>query len=240
MRWPALLLLPLATAALAQDEGVEIAPQRDGAAALYRVDGFDGIALGTAATVEVRVGPSWSVRATGPAAALAGLKVERREGTLRLRRRDERRRADNALDRQVRVFITMPRITDAAIGGSGQMIVDRVPGPRMHAAVGGSGSLMLGNVAVTDLDVAIGGSGNVTATGRAERLRVTSGGSGGFRGKGLYAKRADVTTAGSGGVSARVDGPANVSLVGSGLVDLGDGARCSVSRMGSGTVRCSG
>lgn len=241
MRLMALLLLPLAGAALAQDRrGVEIPGQRDGGSLVYHADRFDGVALGSAATVEVRVGPTWSVRATGPAKALAMLRVERNGRSLTLGRQDRRAWRNYDLEKQVRVFVTLPRLASAAVGGSGRMLVERISGGKLNAAVGGSGSLAFGTVAVEELDVAIGGSGTVTAAGTAALLKVSSGGSGAFRAPGLRAARADVTTAGSGDVRANVVGPANVSLVGSGGIDLGPRARCSVSRMGSGRVVCGG
>jgi len=41
-------------------------------------------------------------------------------------------------------------------------------------------------------------------------------------------------------VKATVDGPAQVSIMGSGDVDLGAKAKCDVHKVGSGEVRCGG
>lgn len=239
MRFLALLLLPLAGAAIARDrDGIEIAGERSGDAMIYRAQGFDAVALGTAATVDVRVGPAWSVRATGPAAALAALRVERDGNTLALRRPKGARNGDWRLEQQVRISVTLPRVASASVGGAGRMRVDQVTGGRLNAAVGGSGALSFARIAVDEFDVAIGGSGSVAAAGTAARLDVKTGGSGGLVAPDLRARSAEVATAGSGSVRASVDGTATVSLVGSGSVDLGRGARCTVSRMGSGRVTC--
>lgn len=232
-------LLTLAGAALttaAQAE--EITGEPNGDTMVYDVAGFDSIGLGTAATVDVRVGPTWSVRATGPASALAAVRVEREGQSLRIRPRESWRDGDKALARQVRWSITMPKLTSASVGGSGRMVVDRVTGSALRASVGGSGSLAFGAVAVEDLDVAIGGSGGVTAAGRATRLKVRNGGSGSLVAPDLRAGTATVSAAGSGSVRAAVDGSATVSLAGSGMVDLGRAAQCTVRRAGSGKVVC--
>lgn len=231
-----LALVAAATGAQAE----EVAAQREGEALVYRVADFDSIGLGTSASVDVRVGPAWSVRATGPAEALGRLLIEREGRSLRIRPRNGWRNNRNAVDQQVRVTITMPSLAGASIGGSGRMTVDRVSGASLRASVGGSGTLVLGKVAVDELAVSIGGSGEVSASGRAGRLTVKNSGSGRFAAPELRAASAAVSTAGSGRVRALVDGTATVSVVGSGLVDLGQGARCTVRRVGSGRAICGG
>lgn len=239
-RFAALLPATLLLAAAPADRGPGIAPQPRGGAMVYPADGFDSVGLGIGATVAVRVGPAWSVEASGPAAAFENLRIARDGRSLEIGRRDRDRRGDPALERQLRIAVTMPRIAAAAVGGSGRMIVDRVAGERFDAAVGGSGNLALGGVASRDLRVSIGGSGSVTARGQAERLSVSIGGSGGLDAPGLRATRAQVSVGGSGSVRADVAGPAQVSIAGSGDVDLGPAAHCTTSRAGSGQVRCGG
>lgn len=239
MRSMALVLLSL-TAAIVAQPGMaeEIVGQQQGPATVYRVDRFDSIGLATAATVEVRVGPNWSVQATGPAEALAALRVEREGDTLQLRPRDGWRASQRDLDRKVRILVTMPRLAGASVAGSGQMIVDRASGPLVRTSVSGSGSLAFGTVAVDELVASIAGSGSITASGTAARLKVRNSGSGNFRGSGLRVADASVSAAGSGSVRTIVQGPATVSLAGSGVVDLGQGAQCSVKNAGSGRVIC--
>ncbi|MCD2314829.1 DUF2807 domain-containing protein [Sphingomonas sp. IC-11] len=231
-----LALVSVATSAQAE----EVTGQREGEALVYRVGDFDSVALGTSASVDVRVGPAWSVRATGPAEALGRLLIEREGRSLRIRPRNGWRNNRNAVDQQVRVTITMPSLAAASIGGFGRMTVDRVSGASLRASVGGSGTLALGTVALDELAVSIGGSGEISASGRVNQLTVNNGGSGRFAAPGLRASSATVATAGSGRISALVDGPAAVSLVGSGVVDLGQRARCTVRRVGSGRAICGG
>lgn len=241
MRLPAYLLFLLASSApLAAAHAEEIAPQQQGGAAVYRVQGFDAVSLGTSATVDVRVGPTWSMRATGPAEALAQLWVEREGQSLQLRARNGWRSGWNGPARAVRIFITLPALSQASVSGSGRMTVDKVTGQHLRGAVSGSGSLALAAVSVESLDVAISGSGDVTAAGQTARLNVRNSGSGRLAAPNLRAGTAAVSVAGSGRVLARVNGPATVSISGSGSVDLGERARCSVRRAGSGRATCGG
>jgi len=243
MRLLPLFALPLiATTAIAADtydRGPGLPGERQGDTTAYRAADFDKIGFGLAGAIEVRVGPAWSVRATGPAAAFANLRVTREKGSLDIGRRFNRDRdGDRQLERQVRFVVTLPRLSGVALGGSGRMTVDRVQGGAFDAALGGSGTMALGNLQVDRAAISLGGSGNITAAGSARSLKVSMGGSGNVQAPGLKAASADVSSAGSGGVRATVDGPARVSVVGSGTVDLGRAARCTVTRMGKAQVRC--
>jgi hypothetical protein len=241
MRLPLYLLFVLASAApISVAHAEEILPRQQAGAAVYRIEGVDGIALGTSASVDVRVGPAWSMRATGPADALAALRVEREGQALRLRLREGRRNVGRRLNRQVRIFITLPRLRQASVSGSGGMTVDTVKSQRLDGSVSGSGTLALRAIAVEQFDVSISGSGTVTAAGRAGRLKVRSSGSGDLEARNLRAASAVVSVAGSGGVKAAVEGDATVAIAGSGSVDLGTKARCSVKRAGSGRATCGG
>jgi len=243
MRLLPFLALPLiASAAMAADtydRGPGLPGVRQGDATAYRVADFDKVGFGLAGDIDVRVGPAWSVRATGPTAAFANVRIVRENGSLDIGRRYANSSDRNRqLEQQIRFVVTLPRLSGVALGGSGRMTVDRVQGGAFDASLGGSGSMALGSLQVDRATISLGGSGNITATGTARSLKVSMGGSGNVLAPGLHAASADVSTAGSGGVRATVDGPARVSVVGSGTVDLGRGARCTVSRLGKAQVRC--
>lgn len=242
MRLFPLMLLPIAAITVAapmpDDRGPGLTGARQGAATVYEVTDFNSVAIGTAGTVDVRVGPRWSLSVTGPAAAFDNLRIAREGDRLEIGRRWRNRQA-NPAERHLRFAITSPSLTEFALGGSGRATIDHVQGRAFTASLGGSGSVTIGQLAVNKATVSIGGSGDVTATGTAETLTVSIGGSGNFRAPGLTARAADVSTAGSGSVRATVVGNARVSTLGSGQVDLGPRARCQVSRIGSGRVHCS-
>jgi hypothetical protein len=225
-----------APAPAAEDRGPGIVGERQGDGLVYRVANFRSVAIGTSGTADVRVGPAWSLRIAGPAAALANLRVVVKDGRLEIGKRDPRRRDEG--DERIVIALTLPRLDDAALGGSGRFRIDRIAGGDFSAAVGGSGDLSIGALNADKAVLSIGGSGSIRAAGRVRDVAVNIGGSGRLDAPALVASKAEVAAAGSGGARISVDGPATVSLVGSGLVDLGLKARCSVTRMGSGRVIC--
>jgi hypothetical protein len=243
-------LLPLAAAAASlavafaahaagdDDRGPGLPGQRQGDAMVYSAQGFDTVGLGGAAHVEVRVGGNYSVRAVGPAAAFENFRVEVRDGALNVGPRYRSRHGDDDLQKRITVYVTLPHLKGANVGGSGSLHADRVEGAEFSGAVGGSGSLRVDALRADKVNASIGGSGDIRAAGMAKALNVNIGGSGSFTGPDMHAASAKVSSAGSGRVRAVVDGPAKVSLVGSGEIDLGSAARCSVTKMGSGSVRC--
>lgn len=248
MRLPILTLLPLVICASAapahewrdDDRDPGITGTADGNGMSWSAHGFDEVGLGGGASVDVRVGPAWSVRATGPAAAIAQMRVRLRGDSLVIDPRPPYREGRAEMQRQVHFTVTLPKLEDVSVGGSGKVTVDRVDGARLSVSVGGSGTLSIGRVAVDSAAVSIGGSGNVTTAGTARDLTVNIGGSGSFEAPGLRSAAATVSTAGSGSVHTIVDGHAVVSTVGHARVDLGATAHCQVSRMGSSEVRCGG
>ncbi|MCP3734156.1 DUF2807 domain-containing protein [Sphingomonas sp. RP10(2022)] len=239
MRQVAIIMLgaaSLAACSIGHDDGPGVAPTGSGPTRSYAVDGFSKIDLGGGDDVDVRAGTAFSVRAEGPAEELDRLRIARDGDTLEIGRK---RQAFGWGSRgKVKVYVTLPRLTEANIAGSGTMAVDRIEGGAFEGNIAGSGDLNIAALGVDEAKVSIAGSGNVRAGGAVKRLEVNVAGSGSLDAAGLRAERAEVSVAGSGDVRAAVTGEAKVELMGSGDVDLGAEARCSVSKMGSGSVRC--
>lgn len=202
----------------------------------YPVADFDTVALAAGGDVEVRVGPGFSVTATGAPETLDKIKVERDGSALKLGWRKGVRWGGND---KVRYLVTMPRIVGADIGGSGNITVDRVEGGTFQGNIGGSGKLDLRGLRIDKAVFSIGGSGDVLAAGAARALEVNIGGSGDVRAAPLHADTAEISIAGAGKVQATVARTADVTIVGSGDVTIGGGAKCKVTKMGGGTVNCS-
>lgn len=210
----------------------------------FQAADFTSVELRGSDDVDVRTGASFSVRAEGPSEQLDKLKIVRVGDTLRIGRIDHNGLSwddfGNHRGRQVKIFVTMPRMAGASIAGSGDMTVDKVEGARFAGSSAGSGSLVVGALAVEDADLSIAGSGDMQVKGSAKQLEIDIAGSGSVDGAGLKAQGAKVSIAGSGNARADVTGPARVSVMGSGDVDLGPGAKCTTSKMGSGDVHCGG
>lgn len=243
--FPALItasLVALAGCGFAADaergaEGEPVAGRSDQRS--YRVGPFDSVSLGGHHNVIVRVGPAVSVRAEGPAEELDRLKIEVDDGDLEI---GTRREFANLRGRRqpVTVYVTLPRLTAAAIGGSGRMRIDRVEGGDFSASIGGSGDMEVASLRVEEAEFSIAGSGGLAAAGSARSQDISIAGSGDLDLSKFESRTASVSIAGSGGVRTRATQSADVSIIGSGDVEIGGGAKCSVSKMGSGSVRCTG
>ena len=207
-----------------------------GNARTFQVADFTNVDLRGSDNVEVRVGAAFSVRAEGPSAELDRLKITRDGATLRIGR--VRNSGFHWSSDKVKIFVTLPRLAEASVAGSGDMNIDKVEGASFSGNVAGSGNLAIGAVTVDQADLSVAGSGDMRVKGVAKQLSIDVAGSGDVDASGLKAQGAKVSIAGSGDVRADVTGPATVSVVGSGDVDLGAGAKCSTSKMGSGEVRC--
>ncbi len=235
-----LLVAPLLLAACsAADDGPGTPATGAGDNRTYAVADFTGVEVRASDDVDVRVGTGFSVRAKETPDVLDQLSIERVGDTLRIGRRDRAGLSLGGRD-SAKVFVTLPRLTDAAVSGSGDLAIDRVEGGAFAGAVAGSGSLAVAALGVDEAELSIAGSGDLSAAGTAKRLEASIAGSGSVEAPRLIATEAEVLIVGSGDVRAVVNGPASVSVMGSGDVDLGPGARCTTSRMGSGEVRCGG
>ena len=231
-------LLSLAACSFSShDEGAGVAGSGTATSRTYPVANFTGVALRGSDNVDVRVGTGFSVRAEGPAAELAKLRIVREGDTLSVGRQ-------NGLgigwgDRDtVTVFVTMPRIVAAQTAGSGDLKIDRVDGERFDGAIAGSGGLDVAALTARTVKLSVAGSGDISAKGSVGTLSVAVAGSGNLDAAGLKATGAEVAVQGSGNVTADVSGQATVSLMGSGDVALGKGAKCTTTKMGSGSVTC--
>ena len=209
----------------------------------FAVGGFERIAVSGPYRVEVRTGGAPGARAEGPQEALERLVVEVRGDELRIHPRKESWMgfgSGASRHGEVRLTVTVPRLSAARIAGSGDMSIDRVEGERFEGAVAGSGNLDLGAIEVGELKLAVAGSGDVRAgRGRARTIEFKIAGSGDVDAAAVASETASVSIAGSGNLRAQASRAAEVKIAGSGDVELSGGARCSVSKAGSGNVRCS-
>ncbi len=87
----------------------------------------------------------------------------------------------------------------------------------------GSGDLTLSEIAQPQLRLILRGSGDVAATGRADSVDLDIAGSGAARLKALEAKSAQVSIRGSGDAQMTASADADVSISGSGNVELSGG-----------------
>lgn len=206
----------------------------------YAVGNFTEVEIGGAFDVDVHTGAQPGVTVQGSKKLIDGLKVEVAGDRLMIgpRKHGGWFGGWKTLGKG-QVHITVPALRAATLAGSGAMRIDKVAGERFEGHVAGSGDLHVASVAVGSLKVGIAGSGEADVAGRAERAEYEIAGSGDVRAAGLAAQDLEVSIAGAGKVRGHATRSAKVDIAGSGDVEIGGGAKCTVSKVGSGNVRCS-
>lgn len=205
----------------------------------YPVGAFEQIEVAGHYDVDVRTGSAPSVHATGPQKDIERLVVEVKGDRLLIHPRKERGFHMNwSSNEPTRIAVTVPRLSGAAVAGSGGIKVDRVASDKFKGEIAGSGDLGVGTIEAGAVELSIAGSGSINASGKARSVNYSIAGSGDIEAEGLVSETADVSIAGSGNVTANATSTASVSTVGSGDVEMSGGAKCTVSKHGSGDVRC--
>ncbi|MFD1789816.1 head GIN domain-containing protein [Sphingomonas floccifaciens] len=221
------------------NRGEAVAESGSGGTREFQVAGFTKVELAGADDIDVRVGQGFSVRAEGPAEQLDKLDIRKDGSTLWVGRKRDKSGWSISRGKGVKVYVTMPAIEGASLGGSGNLSVDTARARAFEASLAGSGDLRLDRIEAQDVNMSLAGSGNLRAAGQAATLKVRIAGSGNVEAAGLKAADANISVAGSGNAAAQVNRTAKVSVVGSGNVTLTGGAKCDSSKMGSGEIRCS-
>ena len=204
----------------------------------FQVAAFDRVSLGGSHNVIVTVGGAPSVRAEGDLAMIDRLDIKVENGELLIGTKRGFSMSWKSHHKPLTIYVTVPALAAASIGGSGDMKIDKVEGAHFAASIGGSGDMEIAALQVGDARFSVAGSGAISARGRAQSSESSIAGSGDLRLQDFEVQRARVSVVGSGDVRARATETADVSIAGSGDVELSGGAQCKVSRMGSGDVRC--
>lgn len=228
-------ILPLAACGNSAGGSPGIPGSGSGPARSYRVADFTGVEVTGPDDVQISTGTGFSVRAEGDPGVLDKIRITKDGSRLRIARAEG---FHFGLGRPTKVFVTMPRISDVSLRGSGDVEIDHVTGDQFDAAGSGSGDLTVHAAKLNNLHLAVSGSGDMAFSGEARSLQAAINGSGDIDARHLTVNDANVSVSGSGDLNADVKGAANVNLSGSGDVDLGDAARCQIAKAGSGSVRC--
>jgi hypothetical protein len=204
----------------------------------FPVGAFSKVALGGSADVVIAVGGAPSVRAEGDAERIGRMEIKVDGDTLEI---GQKRHTFGHWENRgkVTVYVTVPSLAGASIGGSGGMSIDRVQGGGpFSASIGGSGDIRIGLLQASNVDFSIGGNGGISAAGKAQDAKLAIAGSGNLDLAGLEVRTADVSVVGSGDIAIKAVERANVNIMGSGDVTVSGGGKCQTQKMGSGVVRC--
>lgn len=215
-------------------KAVELSGKR--VARTYDLKGFTSVELMGPDDVEIRHGDAFSVRAEGDSAVLDALEFKLLGNELKVSRKSGFRIRDGG---DVKILVTLPKLTAVSSMGPGDMTVDRGDGD-FSADLKGPGDIRVGSVSGGNLDLDVMGPGTITISGgTAADLDASIMGPGDIDARGVTAAKADVSITGPGDVDATVKGPAKVSIMGPGSANIGGGAQCSVTRLGPGNANCS-
>lgn len=236
----ALALWGVASNALGNRDNASNRPAPTGPATTrsFAVGSFNAVSLDGSDNVRVIRGPAMSVTATGPKRVLDLLDIRVDRNTLKIDRKSQRMSWSWDSDGGAVITVTMPAITAASVGGSGNMAVDRADGDNFSAAVEGSGNLKIASVSVKRAQLAAEGSGSLTIAGTAIDTAMAAEGSGNIDARGLASEQATIAAEGSGDVDATVRGRATIAVDGSGNVDVAGTDNCTIVKEGSGDARC--
>lgn len=193
-----------------------------------------GLEVGGAIVVDVRVGPATSLVVEADRNLLPLIRTDVHGDTLSISTTGSYRTHN-----PVHVIYTVPRLTDLRQGGSGRMTVEGLNGAPLAVRHGGSSALVLAGQ-VASLDIDSGGSGSVEAGGLLSgSARLTLSGSGRLDVGQVRGDYAVVSLDGSGQLRAAGQvASLTARASGSGHLDLGKLAseQGDVSSSGSGGV----
>jgi hypothetical protein len=206
------------------------------AAKQFSVGDFKRIESAGAFDVSVRTGAAPSVRAEGPQNVLDRLDITVEGDELHIRPRNGgfswRRSAP------VKIAVTVPRLEEATIAGSGTLTVDKVAVDTFKAGIAGSGDLSIPQIKAKAVEFEIAGSGSAEIGGQTETAKYTIAGSGELDASRLKSRDVSLTIAGSGAVQANASGKVDGEILGSGEARVTGGAKCTVEKLGSGSIVC--
>lgn len=138
----------------------------------------------------------------------------------------------------VNVFVSAPTLSSVKVEGAAELEIGGVRGDLFAAETDGSGTILLRGVDVGGVQLATGGSGAITVEGRARDGTYVVGGSGSIDAKRLRVESASIAIGGAGSAYADVSKAANISVNGSGRVDVVGGATCIEQPTNSRQVDC--
>ncbi len=195
------------------------------------VDGATGVRLETSGDLSIRSGDRPQLTVTAGREVIDRLTSDVQGGVLVLG-------IDGRVPElgDVQYLLTLPRLDELVVDGSGDVEAGPVPADALSIAVNGSGDVEVSGVAVEELQVALAGSGNVETQGTAAVQDVRIDGSGDYDGSSLDSRQAAVTVSGSGDADVRVTGELTAVVSGSGDIEYAGGAQVSSTVQGSGEV----
>lgn len=196
-------------------------------------DAPDSVTLAAPVQLVLKTGKDLKISTKGDDDVIERLRFSLNDGMLAVGMDD----GNWSSDGKTTVNVTMPAPSTITVAGSGSVKAAAMA-KTAELNIMASGSTDIAKIAADTLDVNIMGSGSVTGAGKADTLELNIMGSGGAEMPDLTTDKAEVTVAGSGSTAFASDGKVKANIMGSGNVRVIGRADCTVSSMGSGSLKC--
>lgn len=178
------------------------------------LDNFDGIELNISAHVYLEKSDDFKFRIEAQESLLNEIETFVSAGMLRIQYES----ACVTSRKAIRIYISMPEITEIEVGGSGDVVGSGVFECRdLKLRISGSGNIDLEAIAKS-IECSINGSGDINLSGSTDELEVTIHGSGNVDAVRAEAKRVYVNVRGSGSSKVYAIDYLNADISGSGDV----------------------
>jgi len=187
---------------------------------------FTRLDVGGMADITLVQGATESVTIEAPAKQMARVRLDVRDGTLRVANGGSSNFfsflfGGNA--RPVRLTITFRELNAVEVSGTVKLRADGWKGEKLALAVSGEGVIRIAGLDVNELAIAASGAVKADVAGRATDQRIAISGAGDYRASGLVSDNAKVAVSGAGKVFVNAAKTLKVSISGAGSVDyLGD------------------
>lgn len=136
------------------------------------------------------------------------------------------------------ITLFTPRLTNLAVSAGARTSVNRMTGQQVAVSVQGSGSLVVDRIEADQFTAALLGAGALTVSGRTNRARLSSDGTGTIDATNMAVKDLVVQLNGLGETRAMARQTAQVTTSGLGKVTVSGPAKCTVRAASGGPVIC--
>lgn len=205
---------------------------------VYVADNFDGIKFALPVELNISIGNKYEVKAVGTSEDIEWIVVEKNGSSLSIKSKSKF--GHHHFDRETKVYVTLPRLEDLSLAGSGDIYVKGdVKGASLLVNVAGSGDIAIERISVGNFDVNVSGSGDVKVNDRssANNAEYKVAGSGSISSRNVMAKSVEVNIAGSGDVNVYASDNLSVKIAGSGNVEcFGNPKNVEKVKFGSGSI----
>lgn len=197
-----------------------------------QVSGFEAVVLGVDGELILRQGSNHAVQVEGQANIIDLINTEVQGSKWKITTSKPIKS-----HKGLKIYVTMPRLTEAKVSGSGTIVGEGAFRGLQAVAVGvsGSGKVKL-ELEARDLSTRISGSGDIHLAGSANTHAIKISGSGDVHALGMKSAQTNIKISGSGDCQVEASDMLEVSISGSGDVFYAGNPRVKTKISGSGEL----